>query len=363
MKPIRILLFLAQDSNWTTLSYATSMPGAIARSPHFKTTIINLGRRSIRSLASATLRAMLGCFDAAFVMHSVFSNVQYMPRRLSDLLVRSRIPVVYFVGNEYKLMPEKMAFAEHLETRLLVTQIAVPDVHRLYADRLGCRTLFLPNAVADPIAFPPGPPLPMRKINVGYRAYDSIKYLGHDDRRAIADIVGPAAAAQGLVCDISLDPAKRFAAAEWVRFLHECRTQLGVESGTDYFELDDCSRLKGNALEAENPEIDLDTYHRLVFGSYKDRVSGRTITSRHLECATTRTPMVMFAGAYCGVFEADKHYISVARDGSNIDEVLSRIADVGHCAEIAARAEASALAHFGEQQTMDRLSKAVRAIQ
>jgi hypothetical protein len=362
VKPIRVLLLFAQDKSWATLSYAASLPGAIARCADFEVSAVNLARRSLWDDLSIAVKAGLRRIDAIFVMHSVFSNASYMSERLADRIASLRRPVLYFVGNEYKSMPEKMALAERLGTALLVSQIASPDVLRLYADRLKCRTIFVPNAVADPAAFPPGPLLTERPLDIGYRAFDGVKYLGHDDRRRIAELIEPPAVAKGLACDISLDPERRLGGADWIRFLHDCKFQLGVEAGTDYFELDDHSRLKGNSLEAARPEIDFAEYRRVVFGDYPARVSGRTITSRHLECATTRTPMIMFPGAYCGAFEAGRHYISLARDASNLNSVFDQLRDAPHCAAIAAAAESAAIENFGAARLMAKLSGAVREI-
>ncbi len=362
MKPIRVLLLFAQDNSWATLSYAASLPGAIARCADFEVSAINLARRSLLDDLSIALKVGFRRLDAIFVMHSVFSNASYMSERLADRIARLRCPVVYFVGNEYKSMPEKMALAERLGSALLVSQIASLDVLRLYADRLKCRALFVPNAVADPAAFPPGPPLTERRIDIGYRAFDGVKYLGHEDRRRIAELVEPAAVAKGLVCDISLDPTRRLGGADWIHFLHGSKFQLGVEAGTDYFELDDHSRLKGNALEAARPDIGFDEYWRIVFGDYPARVSGRTITSRHLECATTRTPMIMFPGDYCGVFEAGRHYVGLARDGSDLNAVFDQLRNASHCAAIAAAAESVAIENFGAAPLMAKLANAVREI-
>lgn len=362
MKSIRILLLYAQNESWMTLSYATSLPGAIGRSPIFDVTPVNLGAFGAWDEALFQLRASFVRFDAVFVLHSVFSNACYMPDRLADRIAGLRLPVVYFVGNEYKSMPAKMALARRLGTTLLVSQIASPDVLSLYAKHLGCRAIFLPNAVADPLAFPPGPPLSARPIDIGYRAFDGVKYLGHEDRRRIAELVEPAASAKRFVCDVSLDPTRRLAAGDWLKFLHSSKAQLGVEAGTDYFELDDHSRLKGNELEVQRPNIGFEEYKKIVFGDGAGRVSGRTITSRHLECATSRTLMVMFPGDYCGAFEADQHYIAVARDGSNLEDVLTRLRDIAYCEVITAAAEKAALDKFGEAASMTKLAKAIQEI-
>ena len=92
-----------------------------------------------------------------------------------------------------------------------------------------------------------------RPIDLGYRADDSPAYLGHRERREMAEFFQARAAAYGLTVDISLDPKDRFDETAWAAFLNRCKGQLGTEAGGDYFELDDRSRHEVNAYTAEHP--------------------------------------------------------------------------------------------------------------
>lgn len=362
MKLLRILLFYALDKDWSTLSYAKSLPGAILRHSAFDVTAVNLARMSALDQLRVYLNFRLTKIDAVFVMHSVYSNACYMTGGLAARIAGQRRPVVYFVGNEYKSMPEKLRLAESLNVSLCISQINSEIVHRLYEERLRCRVIFVPNAVANPEEFPPGPPLEHRPLDIGYRAFEGTKYLGHQDRRRIAELVRPWAEARGLSCDFSLDPNQRLRGADWLKFLQSSKAQLAVEAGTDYFDLDDQFRLKGNELETVNPDISFDQYSSIVFDAASSKISGRTITSRHLECAMTKTPMIMFDGEYCGAFEPGTHYISLARDGSDVESALDRFADRGYCARVADAAFAAAAERFGETRLMRKLESEVRGV-
>jgi hypothetical protein len=46
-------------------------------------------------------------FDAVVVLHSAFSNVNYLYPQLIERLLALKCPKAMFLGNEYKLMPEK----------------------------------------------------------------------------------------------------------------------------------------------------------------------------------------------------------------------------------------------------------------
>lgn len=362
MKPLNILLFYALDENWSTLSYAKSLPGAILRHSAFDVTAVNLSKMSALDRLNVRLNFLFTKIDAVFVMHSVYSNACYMTDGLAARIAGQRRPVVYFVGNEYKSMPEKLHLAECLEVSLLVSQINSKIVHRLYEERLRCRAIFVPNAVANPEEFPPGPSLEHRPLDIGYRAFEGAKYLGHQDRRRIAELVQPHAEARGLSCDLSLDPSQRLAGADWLQFLQNSKAQLAVEAGTDYFDLDDRFRLKGNQLETASSDISFDRYSSVVFDPASPKISGRTITSRHLECAMTKTPLIMFDGEYCGAFAAGMHYIPLARDGSDVEDALDRFADRGYCARVADAAFAAAAERFGKARLMRELESEVRGL-
>ena len=51
------------------------------------------------------------------------------------------------------------------------------------------------------------------------------------------------------------------------------------------------------------------------------------ISPRHFEAAACRTLQILYEGHYSGIFEAGRHYLSLRRDHSNLDEVLDRALD------------------------------------
>lgn len=362
MKPLRILGLLADADAWRTLSYTRSLPRAAARHPGFALSTVNV--LALSPVARLALRARLrfGRHDAVFIFHSVFSNVNCIRPEFEDDIRAAGRPCVFFVGNEYKLMHEKIEFARRLDVALLVTQISRRPVHALYRDALGCEVMFIPNATFDPDLVPAGPSTVERPIDVGYRAFDGVYYLGHDDRALVARLVDGPARARGLATDISLDPADRFDEAGWFSFLSRCRCQLGVESGSDAFELDDSTRLAVNAYCEAHPAASFEEVRREFFADMSGRVSGRTISSRHLEAAAARCVQILLPGEYGGVFRPGEHFIELARDGSRTAEALDRLSDDGECARLSEAAFSAAADAFGERQTLSRLDAAVRGL-
>jgi hypothetical protein len=358
-RPLRILALHADDANWATLSYARSLPRAAARHPGFDLTPANIAALSRLDLAALLFRLRFARHDAVVLFHSTFSNVNYVSPRLAAAIGAAGRPVVQFLGNEYKLMPEKMDLARRLRTALLITQISRAPVSDLYRAALGCETMFLPNATFEPDASPP--PDGERDIDIGYRAFGGVYYLGHDDREKIATLLDGPARARGLRTDISLDPARRFDDVGWSAFLRRCRAQLGAESGSDAFELTDATRLAVNRYCESHPHAAFDDVRKAFFADGAPRVSGRTISSRHLEAAAARCVQILFDGEYAGIWRKGEHYLAVERDGSNVADVLDALAEPALRARVSAAAF-DAASRFSAPRMMADLETAIRGV-
>jgi hypothetical protein len=68
--------------------------------------------------------------------------------------------------------------------------------------------------------------------------------------------------------------------------------------------------------------------HRRFYAPRERRgPSGKAISSRHFDAVGTKTCQIMFPGRFNGILEADRHYIALDRNFSNIDEVMRRFRD------------------------------------
>ena len=332
------LLVLCAFNPQSTFSYHTAWPRHLAAHPDVTPTVVNLDDRAWWPRLRALSAIGGGTYDAVVLLHSVFSNAQRLDGLPLDLVRRLPCPKVFFIGNEYKLMPEKMAFAESLPVALLISQSTSPAIHDAYRQRLGCKVTGIPNTGLDQELFVARTPRAQRPIDLGYRADDGPSYLGHQERRAIADYFTAAATRYGLSVDISMSPAQRFNEPGWANFLDRCKGQLGAEAGGDYFELDDRTRAAVHAYEAEHPGATFEDVHRRFFANYGPSVPIRIISGRQVEAAGTRTVQVLFEGRYDGYFVPDVHYIPLRKDFSNADEAIRKFKDTALCADLTARA-------------------------
>jgi hypothetical protein len=358
MKPIRVLLLYASGEDNATFSYQTSWPRQFAHHPRFECSLLNLAdRRPANRLRGHWLiRRWRG--DAVVLMHSVFSNACYLTGRLLDAVAAVDRPKVYFVGNEYKLMAEKMAFAETLRVPLLVTQSSSPAVQQMYRDRLGCQVIGIPNTGLDSTVFFPSAPTSDRPIDLGYRSQDSPIYLGHQERREIAEYFEENASRFGLTVDISLDDASRFAEAGWAGFLNRCKGQLGTEAGGDYFDLDDSTRYEVIRFLDQNPGAGLDRIRERFFAESRPATL-RLISGRNVEAAGTRTAQLLFEGEYGGYLQPDVHYIPLKKDFSNADEAIGKFRDAAFRETIVENAYQLARSELTYDRLIDRFHDAL----
>lgn len=356
---LKILLLYGQSAESLTFSYQIGWPTHFQRHRWFECVPVNVLDRRLTARLRGHLLARLGTFDAIVLLHSVFSNACCIGDRLIDALTAARPPKAYFIGNEYKLMPEKMAFCERLRIALLVTMNPSPDAQQLYRDRLGCAVTCIPSAGLDLEMFGPTVDWVDRAIDIGYRADASPLYLGHDERRQIADFflrVGPD---YGLTLDVSIDPGARLPVASWAAFLNRCRGQLGTEAGGDYFELTDMTRVRVNEYLRIRPNASMREVFDRFFKGYKHAIPARTISGRNVEAAGTKTVQILFEGGYSGYFEPDVHYIPLKKDFSNIDDVMAKFRDTAFCEKLTENAYELAIEELTYEKLIDKFYEAL----
>lgn len=330
-RPIRVALLFAQDDSNVTLSYQHGWPRAFMESPLFDVLPFNFAGRSLGARLAMVAKIAASRVDAIVLLHSMYSNQNELRGPLPRLVGMMPQPKAFFIGNEYKGMPEKMRFCRALGLSLLISQCNMPAVLDLYRNELGCAVASVPNTGIDKAVFLPRTALSERQIDIGYRSFEAPWYLGNIEKMEIAEFFLAAASRYGLKLDISLDPKQRFDAKGYAGFLNACRAQIGTESGGDYFELTDATRNKVNAYQAANPRVSWPEVRRLFFDNYGPSTTLRIISGRQVEAAACKTVQILFDGYYNGYLQPDVHYIPLRNDFSNADEVVRKLRDDALC--------------------------------
>ncbi len=72
----------------------------------------------------------------------------------------------------------------------------------------------------------------------------------------------------------------------------------------------------------EHPDASFEEVEAACFPGEDGKLQLFAISPRHLEACATRTCQVLVEGEYSGVLRAGEHYIPIAKDLSNVEEVL-----------------------------------------
>ncbi|MBP9787892.1 MAG: glycosyltransferase [Acinetobacter sp.] len=183
-----------------------------------------------------------------------------------------------------------------------------------------------------------------RPIDIGYRG--SIQPLSFGrlayEKRKVGEDVAKLMEGKNLNANISSRWEDRFGSNAWLDFLATCKATLGVESGASIFDLDDTLVSLCAAAEKKYGPIREDAEYAEQFLSALKDIEGKIhynqISPRHFEAAATRTLQIMYPGSYSNIFTPGRHFIELARDYSNIEQVFALLSDDTYCLQMVNRA-------------------------
>ncbi len=355
MERIKIILFYFSFESNKTLSYQDIWQKEFCKSKRFKTYDINLARPLLYNFTKFIIYlTFVRNIQSIIFLHSVFSNQCQIKFPFKFIIRYLNLFKVYFIGNEYKLMPEKLRFISQLKINLLFTQSNNPKIKSHYIDNLKCNVEYCPNYILDNSIFNIQIPFEKRAIDVGYRAYANPLYIGHNERVELANYFKVFASKHNIKADISLDPKDRFDKYEFANFLNNCKFQIGHEAGSDFFELTDHTRKKINKYLAKNPE-DWLLIKKIFFKKMPNNLNMRIISGRNIECGACGSVQILFEGHYGGYLLKDIHYIPLKKDFSNISDVIKKMKDLDYCRNIQKNCYDLSCKEFSSSLILDKI--------
>lgn len=183
-------------------------------------------------------------------------------------------------------------------------------------------------------------PLPHREISIGYRGRELPFWYGNLGREKlfIGQEMKKICQERNIKCNIEWHEDQRIYGDDWYEFLTNCRATLGTESGANIFDFTgDISRNIKTAL-THNPKM---TYVD-IFNKYLEQHEGRIIMNqispKIFEAISLRTALILFEGNYSNVIQPHIHYIELKKDFSNIDDVLTKVANDDYLSTLTQRA-------------------------
>ena len=127
--------------------------------------------------------------------------------------------------------------------------------------------------------------------------------------------------------DMSSSENSRIYGDHWFNFLSDAKFMIGAMGGTSIF---DISGKVEDIIEEhlrKNPNSNFEELYNNILKNYENNINYRQVSPRLFECAASRVCMILYRDSYQGIFVADRNYIALEKDFSNIDQVLNQMKD------------------------------------
>lgn len=357
----------------TGLSYYNDWLDAFVAHPAFAVTALNLAEPGVGERLGPLVREA----DLIVVLHSATSDnvgLGYL-QRVVPWLTERRGGLLVFMGNEYNTpdcsMVAKMALLRETRAEWVATMLPLEAGRWLYGECPDSRVVFLPHGL-NPAVFTPGPPTGSRPIDLGVRSDRYPVFLGDDQRNRLFERFLATPFDPPLVLDIRT--GQRLERSAWADFLRSCKGTVANEAGASHLERDDATvnairayvarreraagrlvipqsatlwklghllppplrrgirRLLGRGVVRYEANLNADLeFEEIDERFFRHRppspVSGRHMTSRHFDAIGTGTCQILVRGHYSGILGADRHYLALEPDFSNLGAVVERFRD------------------------------------
>ena len=387
----------------TRLSYYDDWLDAFSAAPEFAVTSLDISNWN----AKRRLQGLVKEAELVVLLHSTNGDTTTYLDPLATILQERKGLLLSFVGNEVNLpgspIAAKRRVFSRIEPDIIATQLLAEAGEHLFGDLARSKVISLPHALNTEV-FRPGTPQRARPIDVGVRAARYPPHLGDDDRNRLHDFFHAHAFDPALNVDIG---SQRLNRKGWADFLERCRATVSSEAGSWYLERDDSTveairayvtrqvASKGLMIRNDSPLRRLghklpwpiraalhrimgqgplrhestvsrnlpfdEIFERFFAGRPRCPVYSKCISSRHFDAIGAGTVQILLNGRYNDILVPDRHFIALAPDYSNIDDVMERFADVSYRETMANEALQHVMAEHTYGSRMSALRMAVEA--
>ncbi|MES2984395.1 MAG: glycosyltransferase [Pseudomonadota bacterium] len=334
----RVLLLCYYDPNGiSTVPETVSNMQAISQ---FQMTVLNLfeHRMGLGFLTLGANSVDLNDFAAVVIHNTVSYNVDNIRALDSQLATKFRqysgLKILMKQDENYRFQ-ELAAYIGETGFDVIFTCLPPTAVPLVYPPSVVGNPRFerMLTGYVTPTLRRLRPDNPNRAIDIGYRG--SLQPLNFGrlayEKRKIGDDVKEKLAGSGLALDISSRWEDRFGGDAWFDFLGSCKATLGAESGASIFDLNGDLKERCKAIsEKLGPDREDHAFaeaYLAELADLEDNIHYHQISPRHFEAAATGTVQLLYPGDYSGLLQAGRHYFTLERDYSNLDEAVALIRD------------------------------------
>jgi hypothetical protein len=275
----------------------------------------------------------LGRFDVIVFHYSIaIAEGYHVKSGLRSRLATAGALKILFIQDEYRWIDATAEAIRELGITVLFTVVNEDVVEQVYHHpwlHKVRKEVTLTGFVDEKLLRLEVPKYGERPIDVAYRARKVPFWLGSlaAEKWKIGEKFLSEAQTLGLRCDISSDETARLYGDRWVRFLSSTKAVLGTESGASVCDFSGRIQREVERAMARDSTTSFEVIKRDIFAAEDGRIIIHVISPRMFEAAALRTLMINYPGDYSGRLVAWRHYVPLAKDHSNIEEVVQVIKD------------------------------------
>jgi hypothetical protein len=305
------------------------------------------GRHNVHILANQgeiPAGIALEAFDAVVLHYSIYLlDSHHLGPRSRERLARFKGLKVLFLQDEYRRVYDFVKVIDQLGIDVLFTCLPEKLADLVYPvealprlRKVQCYTGYVPERLLDVPSLPMG----NRPIDVFYRGRRNGYWLGSLalDKWRIVDLVRTPFVEAGLNVDLAFDENARLYGNDWIEALRRTRAVLGVESGASVIDYTGNIERATMAYLRVRPDASYEEAESTCFPGRDMLFSSAQISPRCFEAAALRTALVLFEGEYSGILTPWRHYLPLAKDGSNLPEVIEHLRNDAFLEELTERA-------------------------
>ncbi|MGY4178333.1 hypothetical protein ACVIHH_003624 [Bradyrhizobium sp. USDA 4518] len=172
-------------------------------------------------------------------------------------------------------------------------------------------------------------PFKDRQIDVGYRAKALPAYFGRTGqvKAELGDRFRSRLTGRKLNWDISTQERQTLVGDAWFQFLGNCKFTLGCESGSSLLDARGEIRECVERQLQRDPTASFEELEQACFPGQDMRKVYTAAGPRLFEAAIARSCQILTPGNYVGALNPGEHYIALAPDCSNAEDVYEQMQD------------------------------------
>jgi hypothetical protein len=371
------ILLLADHNHWNT--NVTDDVFQFEKYSRHRVTIRNPIRAKMRRWDKWLDRlrgANFASYDVLMIHFSLYLlNPYFIPEDVQAAIAEYRGVKMQTIRDEYRFIDEMTQKQADLGIDVLFSVLRPEHIERVY-HHSHVRGMFkvstLPGLASEGLMRINVPPISNRGTHLSYRSRRLPAELGSFAQQKIELGLRMAELMPrfSLKCDISTEEKDRKYGSEWVRLHTSSKAVLSAPGGVSIFDFSGEASQRAGAYRQDHPGAEERDIIKEALADLDGNIVHKQITPRTFEAIALKTALVMPVSDYRDVLVPWRHYIPIADDFSNIDEVADRLRDDEFLQELVDRTYKEILVEGGYTRrefvrkfdaAIDRLVPAVQA--